>query len=354
MTNLTSGLAIGLAPTENLFNQKTRIMTPTLSYARVYPKIVELANKQLESQFWTSSEMKVELDKMQLLYELSPAQLHAVKFTLRLFLKYERIVGEEFWGALVAQLFPRPEVKLACSILAMSELAIHAEFYDQINKVLGLDTDADYTAYIEDPVLLERVEWLEGLTSDKEDPLGSMIVFGLTETALLFSNFSILKSHQCNGNNKIPVVVRGTNQSAIDEDLHGMVAAEIINTHYQELGRPLIEDTARVEKLAKATEYVVAHEDRIIDLAIPSGELNGQTVQDYKNYVRVRVNEYHKRIQLPEPFPGVESKIQGWFETGTYAYKMIDFFSAGMGMEYESSWDEDGFIRGYIEGGKEG
>lgn len=345
--------AIGLALQEFDFDQKTRIMTPTLSYARVYPKIVELANKQLESQFWTSSEMKVELDRMQLLYELSPEQLHAVKFTLRLFLKYERIVGEEFWLSLVAQLFPRPEVKLACSILGMAELAIHAEFYDQINKVLGLDSDEDYTAYVEDPILLERVEWLEGLTSDTEDPLGSMIVFGLTETALLFGNFSILKSHQCNGNNKIPVVVRGTNQSAIDEDLHGMVAAEIINTHYQELGRPLIEDVKRVEKLNKAALYVAEHEDRIIDLAIPSGQLNGQTVDDYKAYVRIRINEYFTRIQLPEPFPGITSKIQGWFETGTYAYKMIDFFSAGMGMEYETAWEEDGFIRGYIEGGKE-
>jgi ribonucleotide reductase beta subunit family protein with ferritin-like domain len=331
------------------FNAKTQIMTPTASYARCYPKIVEIANKQLEKQFWTASEMKVELDRMQLLYDLAPEQLHAVKFVLQLFLKYELIVGEEFWQGMVAALFPRPEVKLACSVMGMTELAIHAEFYNDINVQLGLDTDEHYLAFANDPVLAERVAYLEALIED-EDKLGGMIIFGLTETALLFSSFAILKSHQCNGNNKIPVIVRGTNQSAIDEDLHGVLACEIINTHYQELGRPLSEDKVRVAKLRKAIEYVYEHECRIIDLAIPGGRLNGQTAQDYKDYVKVRINEYCARLGLEPHFKNVESTIRDWFETATYSYKMIDFFSAGMGMEYETAWDEHGFILGYTEG----
>ena len=43
-----------------------RIMTPTDSYVRCYPGFVDFANQQLEDQFWTSTEMKVELDRMQL------------------------------------------------------------------------------------------------------------------------------------------------------------------------------------------------------------------------------------------------------------------------------------------------
>lgn len=333
------------------FNAKSRLMTPTTSYVRYYPTIVELANKQLEKQFWTSSEMKVELDKASLLYECTPEQLHAIRFTLQLFLKYELIVGEEFWQGLVSKLFPRPECKLACAILAMAELGIHAEFYNQINIILGLDTDEDYVAWANDPVLAERVEWLEDLIQ-QEDKLQSMIVFGLTETALLFANFSIIKSHQCNGNNKIPVIVRGTNQSAIDEDLHGMVACEMINTHYAEIGKRLVDDPVRYPALVKAGMYVYEHECRIIDLAMPQGHLNGQTAKDYRDYVKVRINTYFNRLGLPDLFPQVTSAISGWFDTGTYSYKMIDFFSAGMGMEYETAWDESGFIRGYV--GEEG
>jgi ribonucleotide reductase beta subunit family protein with ferritin-like domain len=330
------------------FNRTSKLMTPTASYARHYPKIVELANKQLEKQFWTASEMKVELDRMQLLYELEPHQLHAVKFVLQLFLKYELIVGEEFWQGLVASLFPRPEVKLACSVMGMAELAVHAEFYNEINIQLGMDKDEDYIAYANDPVLAARVEWLEEVLSG-EDKLQGMIVFGLTETALLFSNFSILRSHQANGYNKIPVIVRGTNQSAIDEDLHGMLAAEMINTHYSEIGCRLADDPVRYPRLVEAIQHVYEHECRIIDLAIPGGMLNGQSAQDYKDYVKVRINEYCRRIQVPEAFPGAASPVQDWFETQTYAYKMIDFFTPGVGMEYETSWDETGFIRGYVE-----
>lgn len=331
------------------FNAVTQIMTPTSSYARHYPSIVALANIQLDKQFWTSTEMKVELDRMQLLYELTPEQLHAVKFVLQLFLKYELIVGEEFWQNLVMKAFPRPEVKLASAILAAIELGVHAEFYNQINVQLGLDKDEDYVAFTNDPILSARVQWLEEILAG-EDKLLATIIFSMTETALLFSSFSILKSFQTNGYNKIPVTVRGTNQSAIDEDLHGLIAAEIINIRYRELGHPLSQDTARVAKIDEAVQYAYEHECRVIDLAIPGGVLNGHTVQEYKDNVKVRLNIYKERLGLPHSFPGASSPIADWFERNTEAYKVVDFFTPGLGMEYESSWDEHGFIQGYREG----
>lgn len=328
------------------FNATTQIMTPTASYARCYPSIVALANIQLDKQFWTNTEMKVELDTMQFLYELTPEQLHAVKFVLQLFLKYELIVGEEFWMGLVMKVFPRPEVKIAAAILGMIELGVHAEFYNQINIILGLDKDSDYVAFAEDPILAERVSWLEEILSG-EDKLLATMVFSMTETALLFSSFAILKSHQSNGYNKIPVTVRGTNQSAIDEDLHGLIAAEIINIHYRELGAKLIDDVVRVEAINRAVQYAYEHECRILDLAIPSGVLNGHTVQEYKDFVKMRLNLYLERIHLPHAFPGADSPIDAWFTRNTEAYKVIDFFSPGLGMEYESSWNEQGFIDGW-------
>lgn len=108
-----------------------RICTPTKSYVRHYPEIVELANKQLEKQFWTASEMKVELDKHQLLYGLQPDQLHACKTVLHLFLRYELMVGD-FWSQTVAKTFPVPEVRLAASVIDAIEKGIHAEFYNRL------------------------------------------------------------------------------------------------------------------------------------------------------------------------------------------------------------------------------
>ncbi|MNH03423.1 ribonucleotide-diphosphate reductase subunit beta [compost metagenome] len=330
------------------WDRKTQIQTPTMSYTRHYPEIVKLGLEQYEQKLWFSSEMVVERDKMQLLYELSPAQLHAVKTVLQLFLRYELIVGEEFWNGMVIREFPRPEVKMAAAILGCVELATHAEFYNQINQVLGMDKDEDYLAFTNDPLLAARVEWLESVLTG-EDKVLATIIFSMTETALLFSSFAILKSFQSNGNNLIPVIARGANQSAIDEDLHGVVSAEIINTRYQELGRALREDTARVEKIYEAVQYAYEHECRIIDMAFLEDKLNGMTKGDFKAFVRYRLNIFLRRIGLDDAFDD-ETPIKDWFEMNTYAYKMVDFFSTGMGQEYEMGWKEDMFSLAWTEG----
>lgn len=323
-----------------------RITQKTDSYVRQYPNIVKLANKQLEEQFWTSSEMKVELDRMQLLYTLTPEQLHAVKTVLHLFLRYELMVGD-FWSKTVAETFPRPEVRLAAAVVDMVEKAVHAEFYDQFNKVLGMDTDEHYLAYTQDKELKERVDWL-GSVLNQDDKILATILFSMTETALLFSSFAILKSFQSNGMNLLPVIVRGTNQSAIDEDLHGQISAEIINTYYNELGSTLKDDTKRYEKVVEAVHYAYLHESRIIDMAFLSDTLNGVSKQEMKEFVKYRLNLYLERLGLPKEFEVGECRILEWFEKNTYAYKMIDFFSAGVGMEYESSWNEEGFKAAWL------
>lgn len=324
----------------------TKIQTPTDSYTRHYPRIVELANKQLEEQLWFSSEMKVELDRMQLLYELSPEQLHAVKTVLTFFVRYELSVGD-MWKK-IAEIFPRPEVKLAASVVEMTERAVHAEFYNQPNQQLGLDTDEHYLAYTRDAELKERADWIGKLLNSEDEILG-IIIFSMIETAILFSSFAILKSFQSNGYNLIPVIARGTNQSAIDEDLHGIISAEIINTYYSELGTSLLEDTGRYEQVLQAVKYAFDHECRIIDIAIPNESFNGVPKQEYKEFVKKRLNIYLNRLGLPDFFEVGECSITDWFELNTYAYKVVDFFTPGMGMEYESSWEECGFIRGWKE-----
>lgn len=322
-----------------------RIMQETDSYVRHYPRIVEFANKQLDKQFWTSTEMKVELDRMQMLYVLSPKQLHAIKFVLNLFLKYELMVGD-FWKDTVAKTFPRPEVKLVSSVIDAIERAVHAEFYNQLNIQLGLDTDEHYIAYTKDPELAERVKWLDSIL-DQEDKVLATIIFSMTETCLLFSSFSILKSFQSNGYNLIPVTVRGTNQSAIDEDLHGQVSAEIINTYYSEIGSSLKQDNARLKVVLEAVQYAYEHECKIIDMAILDDDLNGVKKQEFKEMVKHRFNIFAERLGLDPIFEIGECSIIDWFEKNTYAYKVVDFFTPGMGMEYETAWNEPGFTKAW-------
>lgn len=327
--------------------KKTQIQTATDTYTRHYPEIVRLAMKQLEEQLWFSSEMKVNLERIQLKYELTEEQLHTVKFILNLFVKYELMVGD-MWKR-IAELFPRPEVQLACSVAEMVERAVHAEFYNQINIELGLDKDEDYRSFMHDPDTAERVQWLGKMLNNESDPELGVIVFSMTETALLFSMFSMLKSFQSNGYNKIPIIVRGTNQSALDEDLHGMITAEIINQYYRELGITLFDDKARYREVVKAVHHAYSIECSIIDKAIVGDELNGVPKQHYKEMVKYRLNIFLERLGLPHEFQVGECSIIDWFGKNTYSYKKIDFFTSGQGSEYQMRWDEHALGSGFVE-----
>lgn len=125
--------------------------------------------------------------------------------------------------------------------------------------------------------------------------------------------------------------------------LHGQVSAEIINTYYNELGTTLREDEVRYGKVLEAVEYAYEHECRIIDMAILGDSLNGVTKDQFKQFVKYRLNIYLNRLGLPARFKVTDCPIVSWFEKNTYAYKVIDFFTTGVGMEYETSFNDRGF-----------
>lgn len=126
--------------------------------------------------------------------------------------------------------------------------------------------------------------------------------------------------------------------------LHGQLSAEIINTYYNEIGSSLVQDVKRYKQVKKAVRYAYKHECRIIDMAIPGEKLNGVSKSEYKEFVKYRLNVYLERLGCPPMFKIKKCSIIDWFEKNTYAYKVVDFFTPGMGMEYESSWDEPALV----------
>ena len=131
--------------------------------------------------------------------------------------------------------------------------------------------------------------------------------------------------------------------------LHGQISAEIVNTYYNGMGTTLLEDTKRYKQVKKAVRYAYKHECRIIDMAIPGESLNGVPKQEFKEFVKHRFNIYLERLGLPHMFKIGKCSIIDWFEKNTYSYKVIDFFTPGMGMEYESSWDEQALVSAWTK-----
>lgn len=122
----------------------------------------------------------------------------------------------------------------------------------------------------------------------------------------------------------------------------------IINTYYQEIGTTLFEDKARYEVVRQTIHHAYATECDMIDAAIPGDSLNGTPKQEFKEFSKYRLNVYAERLGLPHEFKIGGCHVVDWFEKNTYAYKVIDFFTPGMGMGM-SSWVEDGFKAAWLK-----
>lgn len=318
-----------------------QIMTPTDSYVTHYPKFIELADTQLEKCFWTSNEIAVEKDRQDMLVNMTEAEHHAVTTALKLFVKYEIFVGTEYWLTRVMNKFPRPEIQRMASVFGMTELAVHAPFYNKLNEVLGLNTDEFYTSYVDDPVLKSRVDFLDSVVHSDDDLL-SLAAFSIVEGAILFSSFAMFKNFQSNGNNLIGSTVQGINQSVIDEGLHQTAGALLFKTVLKEM--KLKHDTKEYlcNSIRQVAKTIAEHEERIVDMLFEKGSLRGITSEQLKTFVRSRVNICLSDLGIEPVFPIEANPVAEWFYTGMQSYQQVDFFSS-VGREYQRGWNEKAF-----------
>lgn len=321
---------------------KERLITDSYDgYELRYPFLVEHVKTQLEKQFWTATEARVDLDEVEMLYALTDEQRNVVKRLLPLFLRYELYVGS-FWTDTYAKLFPCPEAQEAAVTVAMVERAIHARFYDKINKAFGLDKDIHYLSYLDDPAFKDRAKWIGDLLKS-DDKVLVCLAFGLIESSALFSAFALLRSFQTGGLNLIGATVKGTKQSAIDERLHSIILADTLRVMFKELGTT-IDGTKYKSLLLDHANVMYLNEEHIID-SIIGDEFNGHKKSEYKKFVRCCINDYFTRLGSGDvPFPDAkDSEMYAWFEMQNESYSDPDFFTKGVGKEYESGWSEDSF-----------
>lgn len=324
---------------------KTRIQTTKQEFTVDYPQALEYANQQA-AVFWPHFEVKVEKDKQDILVNMTASERHGVIETLRLFNKYEKIIGEEFWLDFVMKKFPRAgDIQPMAALFGAMELAVHQRFYSKLNEELGLATDGFYQGYKDDPELVQRVEFLENTLSSKDD-LHALGCFTFGEGAILYSSFAFLKHFQSQGKNKLLNVVSGINFSARDEDLHSQAAAWLFKTLREESIDAGIIDSDYVEKLKDdiylAANIVYEHEQAIIKKLFSKGKIDGITETQLEHFVQSRINYCLRNMGYNNLYEVKYNPVAQWFYAGISGYQMQDFFNS-QGNQYERSWDANGF-----------
>lgn len=316
----------------------TQLLTPTKSYVTRYPTAIQFAETQ-EKIFWTSNEIDVAKDVMDLRVHMSEAERHGVITTLKLFTMYELVAGEEYWLGRVLNTFQRPEIQRMAATFGFFELNVHAPFYSKINKELMLDNDDFYLGYVNDPVLKDRMDFI-GRAVDDPDHLYSLAVFSLIEGAVLYSSFAFLKHFQAKGKNKLLNVVRGINFSVRDENLHSEAGAWLYKELRGELG---VIRGGLSEEILGAAKAIYEHESRIVDMIFEKGDMEGITSEQMKTFVKSRINLCLERLGIEPIFEVKNNIIAEWFYDNINAVTFHDFFS-GIGSSYNRSWDEKSFV----------
>lgn len=311
-----------------------RKMTPTIDY----PAAVEFMEQQ-SNVFWTAHEIDVGKDKHDILVNMTDAERHAVITTLKLFTKYEMIIGEEYWLTKIMQKYPRPEIQAMASLFGAVELSVHSPFYRKINEELNLATDEFYSSYTSDPVLSARMKWLDNKL-DSNNWFESLITFVFLEGAVLYASFAFLKHFQSAGKNKLLNVVSGINFSARDEALHSEAAAWLFQQHLSELGEAPVLYLKLIEDIA---EQVLEHEIAIIDKLFEEGPIEGITKKQLVAFVKSRLNVCAQNMGLSGRLYDVDyNPLAEDFYKGINGFSANDFFSS-VGNQYQRDWNESGF-----------
>lgn len=325
-----------------------RILQPQDTYVIEYPVAIEIAEEQ-ESIFWTSSEPDVEKDLHDLRTNFSPAELHGVISTLKLFTLYERRVGEDYWSGFVAKVFKRPEIIRMATLFAMFETNVHAPFYNRVNEVLGLDNEDFYNEYLDDPILKNRMDWIgrQTVVDDTTDVykiLKSLGVFSMIEGSILYSSFSFLKHFQSEGKNKLINTNAGIDFSVRDENIHSGAGAWLFRTLLMEamaLGFDRYDELK--EDLTQTGKVIVEHEAIINSKIFEKGSIPGITEKQMNNFVESRVDLCLENLGIGGIFKPTYNPIAKWFYNNINSAKMHDFF-AKQGNEYNRKWNKKKFI----------
>jgi ribonucleoside-diphosphate reductase beta chain len=311
--------------------------TKTGAYQTLFQEAIDLAETQF-SIAWPPSEFPVKDDVHEVLTNFTEAEKHATITALKLFTLYELKAGVDYWGGRVMRRYPSACIQRMATAFANAELNMHAPFYNELNKALNLDTLEFYTSYTDDPVLRERMQFIDGLVSSKDDAL-SAGVFSIVEGAVLYSTFAYFKHFRANGKNKLKNVVSGINASVRDENLHSIGGAFLFKKECEYLDKT---PKDYEEQIHQAASKICEHEKLINDKLFEKGTIEGITHKQLDHFVESRIDLCLEQLGLSKLFNVKYNPIADWFYDNINSLKLHDFFNTS-GSDYKRNWKMEGF-----------
>jgi ribonucleoside-diphosphate reductase beta chain len=237
--------------------------------------------------------------------------------------------------------FPQPEVRMMLLGFAARE-ALHIAAYSHLIETLGLP-DTTYNQFMEYQEMKDKHDYVMNISNQnttKENTATHIAVFSaFTEGMQLFSSFVMLLNFPRTG--KMKGMGQIVTWSIVDETMHAENMMKLFKTYIQENNEIWNDDLkSRIYAIA---ERMVELEDKFIDLAFSSGEMEGLTADELKKYIRYIADRRLIGLGMKgifkvkrNPLPWVEEMINAPTHTNFFENRSTDYAKAA----HTGTWDE--------------
>jgi len=237
--------------------------------------------------------------------------------------------------------FPQPEVRMMLLGFAARE-ALHIAAYSHLIETLGLP-DTTYNQFMEYQEMKDKHDYVMDISaqnSTKENTATHIAVFSaFTEGMQLFSSFVMLLNFPRTG--KMKGMGQIVTWSIVDETMHAENMMKLFKTYIQENNE--IWNDGLKSRIYAIAERMVELEDKFIDLAFSSGEMEGLTADELKKYIRYIADRRLIGLGMKgifkvkrNPLPWVEEMINAPTHTNFFENRSTDYAKAA----HTGTWDE--------------
>jgi ribonucleoside-diphosphate reductase beta chain len=220
--------------------------------------------------------------------------------------------------------------------------ALHIAAYSHLIETLGLP-DTTYNQFMEYQEMKDKHDYvmnISGQNTTKENTATHIAVFSaFTEGMQLFSSFVMLLNFPRTG--KMKGMGQIVTWSIVDETMHAENMMKLFKTYIQENNEIWNDDLkSRIYAIA---ERMVELEDKFIDLAFSSGDMEGLTADELKKYIRYIADRRLIGLGMKgifkvkrNPLPWVEEMINAPTHTNFFENRSTDYAKAA----HTGTWDE--------------
>ena len=306
-----------------------------------YPQMIEYIDA-IHASFWTHKAFNLTSSIQDIRVNMTDPERTAVLRSILSIASVEAKV-KSFWTKLGDKL-PKAEFEELGTTIGSNEV-YHAHFYAKLLEQLGLNSL--FTEVLETPVMKARIDYMNRALNKKDESdkeyIKALLFFSLfIENVSLFSQFLVISTFN-KERNQISGLAQGISATALEENIHAQVGADIVNITRTEHPEWFTEEFE--QSIYDLIEEARISETHILDWIFEKGDLPFLTKNEVKSYMDYRINRGLEMVGLEPKYVHLDKHINkfDWFELQTKTTIHRDFFT-GHSVNYNKksmSFDED-------------